>query len=166
MNAEPGTARRLVHVVPMEGLHLACRALLGIVLVVAGSLKVLDRQGMVLAIDAYDVLPTMLVEPLAILLPWAEVVLGLMLLAGIRIRVAAVGAAVLLVAFLVAMAQAAARGLAIDCGCFGGGGVGEGVGWWPIVRDVSLLASALYLGWRPRGPWQVDSLFVEGGRAR
>jgi len=59
------------------------------------------------------------------------------------------------------MAQAKARGLEIDCGCFGGGGAGEGVTWWDIARDVPILLAGIYLAVRPRGPLQLDNLFEE-----
>jgi len=47
--------------------------------------------------------------------------------------------------FVVAMAQAKARGLAIDCGCFGGNGTGTGVTWFDLIRDVPLFAAGLEL---------------------
>ena len=38
---------------------------------------------------------------------------------------------------------AKARGLAIDCGCFGGGGTGDGVTWWDIARDIPIVLAGL-----------------------
>jgi len=62
----------------------------------------------------------------------------------------------------VAMGQAKARGLQIDCGCFGGGGVGDGVSWWDIARDVVLvLAAGIYVALFPHGPWQLDNRFLD-----
>jgi uncharacterized membrane protein YphA (DoxX/SURF4 family) len=145
-------------------LHVGARLLLAGLLLWAGLEKVSDRQASILAVDAYDVLPEGVVEPVAILLPWTEVALGLLLLAGLFTRVSAGATAVLLVAFIAAMGQARARGLPIDCGCFGGGGRGDGVSWWDILRDVPLLAAAAFLVWRPRGPIQADAYFEpEGG---
>ena len=60
------------------------------------------------------------------LLPVLEVVVGLCLVLGLLTRGAAVVSALLFVAFIVGIASAWARGLQIDCGCFGGGGTTAG----------------------------------------
>lgn len=137
-------------------LTLMGRIGLGGVFLWAGLTKVTATQEMVLAVDAYDVLPEALVRPVAVGLPWLEVALGAFLVLGAFVRFSAVVSAGLLVVFLAGMVQAKARGLAIDCGCFGGGGPGEGVSWVDILRDVGFLAVAVYLVVRPRGPWSLD----------
>ncbi|HXF72553.1 MAG TPA: DoxX family protein [Actinomycetota bacterium] len=143
-------------------LHLGLRAALAGVFLWSGVAKALDRQGAVLAVDAYELLPARAVEVVAAILPWAEIGIGALLLVGLAVRPAAAGAAGLLAAFLGAMAQAKARGLRIDCGCFGGGGPGEGVRWTDLGRDALLLGSAVVLALRPRGPLRLDR-YLEGG---
>ena len=130
-----------------------------VLLLWAGFAKAFDRQGAILAVDAYDVLPRALVTPVATILPWAEIAAGLLLLAGLFVRFAGVATALLAAVFVAGMAQAKARGLAIDCGCFGGGGPGDGVSWWDIARDLPVLAAGLVLAVRPRGPLQLDLYF-------
>ncbi len=93
---------------------------------------------------------------MAAALPWIEIALGLFLLLGLFTRFAGISATVLVSAFLIALIQAKARGLQIECGCFGGGGAGSGVSWWDMIRDLPLLLSATYLALRPRGPMQFD----------
>ena len=69
--------------------------------------------------------------------------------------------ALLLVAFIVGIASAWARGLQIDCGCFGGGGFDADATAkypWEIARDVGLLLLSLWLVWRPRTRFALDSL--------
>jgi uncharacterized membrane protein YphA (DoxX/SURF4 family) len=130
----------------------AARLLLGVVFVVAGALKVPDPAAAVRAVRAYRLLPEALVGPVAFGLPVVEVAVGLALLAGVFVRGAAVASAVLLVVFLTAVAAAWARGLQIDCGCFGGGGqVAAGRTAYPgeVARDVGLLLVALALARRP-----------------
>ena len=59
----------------------------------------------------------------------------------------------LLVIFIVAVISAAARGLSIDCGCFGGGGevaAGQTAYGVEIARDLGFLMLALWLVWHPR----------------
>ena len=126
----------------------AARLLLGVVLVVAGALKLPDPAAAARAVRAYRLLPEALVEPVAFGLPVVEVAVGLALLAGVHVRTAAIAAALLMTVFLVGVTSAWARGLQIDCGCFGGGGeVAAGRTAYPgeVARDVGLLLVALAL---------------------
>jgi uncharacterized membrane protein YphA (DoxX/SURF4 family) len=129
-------------------LGTAARLLLGGVLVVAGALKLPDPAAALRAVRAYRLLPEAVAGPVAFGLPVVEIAVGLALLAGVFVRTAALAAAVLMVVFLVAVGSAWARGLQIDCGCFGGGGqVAAGRTAYPpeVARDVGLLALALAL---------------------
>jgi uncharacterized membrane protein YphA (DoxX/SURF4 family) len=143
-------------------LATAARLLLGGVFVVAGVLKVPDPAAAVRAVRAYHLLPETLVAPVAFGLPVVEIAVGLVLLAGVFVRTAAIASAVLLVVFLAAVGSAWARGLQIDCGCFGNGGqVAAGETAYPaeVLRDAALLLVALALARWPR------SRLALGGRA-
>jgi uncharacterized membrane protein YphA (DoxX/SURF4 family) len=141
--------------------RLLCRGVPAALLLWAGFAKAFDRQGSILAVGAYDVLPDGLVRIVAAVLPWFEITVGLLLVLGLFVRFAGIATAGLSAVFIVALAQAKARGLDISCGCFGGGGFGGGVTWWDILRDVPILLCGLYLAWRPRGPWQLDNRFLD-----
>jgi uncharacterized membrane protein YphA (DoxX/SURF4 family) len=134
-------------------LGTAARLLLGAVFVVAGALKVPDPAAAVRAVRAYRLLPEWLVGSVAFGMPVLEIAVGLALLAGVFVRTAAIASAVLLVVFVAAVASAWARGLQIDCGCFGGGGevaAGETAYLSEILRDLALLLVALALARWPR----------------
>ena len=103
-------------------LSTGARVVLGVVLLVAGAAKIVDPQASVAAVRAYELLPDGVATGVGWGLPFVEVALGVLLLAGIAVRPAALATAALLAVFVVAVASAAARGLSIDCGCFGGGG--------------------------------------------
>ncbi len=97
--------------------------------------------------------------PFASVLPYLEIALGLLLLVGLATRLTAVLSAVVLVAFIAGVISAAARGLSIDCGCFGGGGdvaAGQTAYVQEILRDLGFLALAGYLIIRPDTPLSVD----------
>ena len=131
----------------------AARLVLGAVLVVAGAVKVADPQASVAAVRAYQLLPAGPDTAVGWGLPFLELVLGLLLLTGIAVRPTAVATAALLAVFVAVVASAAARGLSIDCGCFGGGGPvppGQTAYAAEIVRDLALLAAALWLVARPQ----------------
>jgi uncharacterized membrane protein YphA (DoxX/SURF4 family) len=138
--------------------RLAIRAVPAVLLLWAGLSKAFDRQEGILAIDAYQVLPDAMVRIVASLLPWLEIGVGVLLILGLFVRFAGITTAVLASVFIAALVQAKARGLAIDCGCFGGGGTGDGVTWWDIARDIPIVLAGIYLARRPVGPLQLDNL--------
>jgi uncharacterized membrane protein YphA (DoxX/SURF4 family) len=136
------------------------RLVLGVVLLVAGALKVADPVASEQAVAAYELLPQALVAPVGWALPFAEVALGLLLIVGYGTRVAAFAGGVLMVLFIAAVGSAWARGLTIDCGCFGGGGQvapGETKYLQEILRDLGLLVLAAWLVRFPRSRFALDT---------
>ncbi len=140
-------------------ISLVVRLSLGGVFLTAGGLKVIDPQGSVQAVQAYQLLPRPLETLVGWGLPFLEIALGLLLVAGLFTRVVALASAALLGALLAAVISVAARGLSIDCGCFGGGGaVAEGQATYgtEIVRDLGFLVLAGWLIWQPRSQYSLD----------
>jgi uncharacterized membrane protein YphA (DoxX/SURF4 family) len=142
---------------------LAVLARLGLaaVLLISGFAKAADPRTTVVAVRAYDLLPESLVRIVAAVLPYLEIALGLLLLLGLATRLAAVLTAILFIVFIAGIISAAARGLSIDCGCFGGGGevqAGQTAYGQEILRDLAFLALAGFLVARPDTPVSVDRL--------
>ncbi|GHF16799.1 hypothetical protein GCM10017786_58420 [Amycolatopsis deserti] len=138
---------------------------LAAVWLVSGIAKISDSGQTYLAVKAYEVLPDALLHPVATALPLAELVLGAFLLLGLATRWVAIASAVLLVVFIAGVAQSWARGLTIDCGCFGGGGeVTAGQTRYPqeIARDVGFLVLACWLIVRPATRVALDG-WLRGG---
>jgi uncharacterized membrane protein YphA (DoxX/SURF4 family) len=98
------------------------RLVLAGVWVWAGVAKIGDPDASVRAVRAYEILPEAFVKPFAWGLPFVELALAVLLLLGLATRPAAWVSAGLLLVFVAGTAAAWARGLQIDCGCFGGGG--------------------------------------------
>jgi uncharacterized membrane protein YphA (DoxX/SURF4 family) len=127
---------------------LLARLILGGVLLVAGYLKAFTPDKSMMAVRAYDVLPIWLANILGIILPWLEIGAGLLLIIGVGVRYAAIFGAALMVVFIIAISQAWARGLSIDCGCFGGGGTidpSKTRYLEEILRDTGLAVLGFYL---------------------
>ena len=138
---------------------------LAAVWLVSGALKAIDLDQAVVAVRAYDVLPRAAADVVAAVLPFFEIALGLLLLLGIGTRLVAVISGGLLLVFIAGVAQAWARGLSIDCGCFGGGGaVAPGATAYleEIVRDVGFLALAAWLVVRPHTLLSMDARLTAG----
>jgi uncharacterized membrane protein YphA (DoxX/SURF4 family) len=126
----------------------------------AGAAKLMDLQASVRAVRAYDLLPAALEPLVGYGLPALEVVVGVLLLLGLLTRYAAIANAAFMLAFLVGVTSAWARGLAIDCGCFGGGGQvdpEEAEYLTVLLRDGALFLGSLYLAWWPRSRWSADA---------
>ena len=144
-----------------DHLGLLLRLVLGVVLLLAGGLKVGNPLGAARAVQAYDVLPFELARWIGYALPWVEIVVGVLLVLGLFTRVSAVIGTVLMLAFVIGIAQAWARGLSIDCGCFGGGGqvAPEQTKYGrEIARDLGLAVCGAWLAIRSRSTWSLDRL--------
>ncbi len=145
-------------------ISLLARLGLAAVWLASGWLKAADPAETVVAVRAYRLLPDELVRPVATALPWLEIALGLFLLIGLAVRLAAVASWLLLAVLVAAIGSAWARGLSIDCGCFGGGGAVAGIDGWDygreILRDAGFALLALWLTVFPRSP------FALGPRSR
>jgi len=95
-----------------------------------------------MAIDAYRLLPEWAVMTLARALPWCELALGILLLSGFWLRQAALTASLLLMVFFGVMLRSYAKGLEINCACFG---LGEAISVKTLLRDGVLVVSSVAL---------------------
>ena len=143
------------------------RLVVGGVWVVAGILKLPDPAESVRAVRAYQLLPESVVPLIGHGLPVLEILVGVCLLTGLLTRLTASLSVLMLTAFVVGIASAWARGLQIDCGCFGGGAgptVNASAAYpWDIARDLGLLILSGGLVWRPRTPYAVDGWLLPAG---
>lgn len=140
---------------------LLARLALGGVLLVAGLLKVGDPTGSIQSVVAYRLFDYSVAEMIGLMLPVVEIGLGALLILGLLTRAAAAAGAVLMLVFIAGIISAWARGLAIDCGCFGSGGPVDPseTAYLPeILRDAALFAAGAWLVVRPRSLLAVDSL--------
>lgn len=144
-------------------LSLVVRLALAGVWIYATSFKLTDPQAFIRAIRAYRLVPEATVVPIGYGVPVFEVVVGLFFLIGLSIRAAAVISLVRLVIFTAAIVSAWARGLQIDCGCFGGGGfAASGTHYLQdVIRNAVLVVMTAFLVWRPRSPFAVDNFLRE-----
>lgn len=142
---------------------LLARQILGWVLFIAGLIKITNIYGTGVNIRAYrlPLLTYEFTEFLAWAMPLFEIVVGLMLICGAFTRIAAALGTVTMLVFVAAIASVWARGISIDCGCFGVGGDIETFNpwtyFWDIVRDIALAACGVWLLFFRRTPWSVDN---------
>jgi len=144
---------------PARLFYHVVRLALGAVFIYASIDKIRHPAAFAEAIANYRILPDVLVNPTALVLPWLELVIGALLVCGTWMPGAVVLAAGLLTAFEGAFIFNILRGLNVYCGCFATSGeVLHGNAWY-LARDTFFLAAALYLlAALPR--------FTEGGRRK
>jgi putative oxidoreductase len=117
------------------------RLTIGVVFLYAAYTKLRDAL-FAMSVDSYKILPEWAVLVVARALPWFELALGVVLMSGVALRHASLVAAGLLGVFFTLMIVSYARGLTIDCGCFG---PGEALGPKTLLRDGTLLSLAIVL---------------------
>ena len=91
---------------------------LGVIFVVAALPKIVDPPSFAHMIYNYKLIPWALVKPMALVMPWIELLCGLALILGIWKETARTIIAALLLTFIIAISINLLRGNAIDCGCF------------------------------------------------
>jgi uncharacterized membrane protein YphA (DoxX/SURF4 family) len=127
----------------LRAVMLVLRIALGAVFVYAAWTKLRTPWELfAMSIDSYQLLPPKAVELVARTLPWFELAVGLLLIAGFWLRSAAAATALLLAVFFGLMVRAYAKGMEINCGCFGANDI---ISWKTLLRDGSMLAAALAL---------------------
>lgn len=127
-------------VLSSKWLIICCRVILGSVFIYAAIGKILDPKEFADSVAAFHILPVTSVNVFAIVLPWVELIAGLLLLLGLFVRSSALLLLLMNIVFMFAVGSAMARGLDIDCGCFTLSNEHDRVGWSIIARDAVLLA--------------------------
>ena len=128
------------------------RLLVGGAFVLAGGLKITDPAKFAGDVGNYRVVPHELINLVAILMPWIEVVAGAFVLAGVWLRASALVIVSLTAMFFVLIVSALVRGLNIECGCFGTIG-GKHIGLFNLAIDSTLFLLASLLAKRTQqGP--------------
>jgi uncharacterized membrane protein YphA (DoxX/SURF4 family) len=120
----------------------AAQILIGLVFIAAALPKIGDPESFASAVHNYRLLPMVLENLVAITLPWIELVAGLALILGLRARAGGLIASLMMVVFTIAVAVSLARGLDVECGCFGTGDASR-IGLRKLVENVLLLVLSL-----------------------
>ena len=123
------------------------RIILGFLFLYASLDKIIYPSKFAEIIYNYRVLPVELVNICAILVPWIEVIIGVMLLIGIWVDASAFMLSSITFVFTFLIISAIFRGLNIECGCFSLDSEGSLVSWKRVIEDIFILIGGLYLVW-------------------
>jgi putative oxidoreductase len=123
-----------------DAFGVAARGVLAVTFIWACVHKIADPYGFGLQVATYQILPLSLVNLQAIILPWVELVTGVLLIAGLLTRGAALVTCGMNAMFIVAIGMALAADLQLQCGCFASAEASHEMDSSLIVRDSVLLA--------------------------
>ena len=131
----------------MSAVSLGLRTVIGCLLMVAGVAKLGGATETAGTLAQYGVLPSSLRPTVARLLPVAEIVLAVTLLAGFEVAVTGVCTGTLFLGFAATMSRSLARGDVFDCGC--GLGRSSPISWTRVLLDVVLAGTCLLVALSP-----------------
>ncbi|MEW6368243.1 MAG: MauE/DoxX family redox-associated membrane protein [Acidobacteriota bacterium] len=142
---------------PWMCLTLVCRLLLGGVFIYACIDKIQHPDLFAEAVHNYKILPIALENILALTLPWVELGMGAMIIAGVMTRSAALAITFLLAVFTVAIGISLWRGIDITCGCFSLTAHSRRLSWTTLSVDAALLVPCALLLYDPRSALSADA---------
>jgi len=144
-------------------LQLPLRVGLGGVFAFAAYNKIGGVQSFANAIKGFEIVDAdkygYLIVSAAYLMPWVEMIAGVMLVLGLWSRASAAAIWILLVAFIAALIHVITdESIGADCSCFGDMNLicDSTVGWCQVIRNLVLLVPTSYLVWRQGGILALD----------
>jgi uncharacterized membrane protein YphA (DoxX/SURF4 family) len=132
-----------------RGLLIAGRLILAGIFLYAGYEKFREPWlQFAIAVDSFKAVPDSWIEPIARTLPVGEILLGIALVSSVLARWFSLIATLLLTLFLSVGIRAYAKGLQVDCGCFGSG-KSDGIDamWFAEHGAMVALALAVTVGY-------------------
>ena len=144
-----GAVNPIARFLTSPGVVRLCRIAVGLVMLAAALGKIGDTTAFASQIHHYRLIPAGADNLLAMTLPWVELLAGLALVLGVRARSGAWLAAAMMVGFTLAVSLAVARGLDIECGCFGTLDATR-VGGTKLLENLALTGVAIVASLRAR----------------
>lgn len=123
---------------------LVIRFIIGSFFIYFATDKISDPESFALSIENYRFFPVFVINIIALTLPWIEVITGILLLLGVKVRENSFIINTLLVCFNLIIIIALLRGLDIDCGCFGSAHT-QKIGLMKLTENFLLLFSGILL---------------------
>ncbi len=139
----------------VNALVLVVRVALGAILIVAGFSKVGHAAEFAAQIAAFRLLPQGIIGPMAVELPFLEILVGIFLVLGLFARIAGWIGVVMFAAFDGAIASAVVRGMTVSCGCFGPNDKTVTT-WAEVARDAVFVVLAVFVALRAPGMLALD----------
>jgi uncharacterized membrane protein YphA (DoxX/SURF4 family) len=134
----------------MPALAQASRIALVLIFVAAAPHKIMDPAQFAQNVAGYQVLPDLFVNVTALVLPWLEMLVAILLLCRTWTGPALFLANAMFAVFLGVIVSAHLRGLDVDCGCFSNSAASTASMTWYMTRDAAFLILGGLAAWLHR----------------
>ncbi len=152
---EQDIKNQFLKVISSPYLTTIMRIMVGLVFIYASLDKIANPAYFAGTIQNYQILPDLLINLAAIILPWLELICGILLTSGLWHQSAAIIVSALTMIFILAIGSVIFRGLDIECGCFGSG---SSANWGRIIEDIFLLAFSLQIVIYPSSKFSLENI--------
>lgn len=132
-------------IIDNDFLTLLIRLVVGIIFIYASYYKIIDPQSFAKSIWYYHLIPGSLINIIAIVLPWVELLAGIGLIIGVNYKGSVALVNLMTFVFIIALLSAIIRGVSIDCGCFKAAAVSSESAWNTLKYDIGLIILTIYL---------------------
>ncbi len=133
------------------------RVVVGVTFIYASLYKINDPADFAKSIYYYHLVPGDLINLMALILPWIELLCGLALILGLFYNGAVVLANVMIFTFIFALSTAIARGIDVECGCFKAAKASTDAAWDALALDSVLILFTLQLLFSRSKRWMLSS---------
>ena len=121
------------------------RWILGSIFIYASWDKLQHPADFAQAVYNYQILPEIGINLFAIILPWMELICGILLVIGLYRKGSILLLNMLLITFFVAMTINLFRGLEIGCGCFSVSNTEDKISISYLLRDLVMISMGFYI---------------------
>lgn len=132
---------------------LIARLVIGVVFIMFGMDKISAPKDFAMSIMKYEMMPVAFVNVFALILAWLEVIVGICMVLGVRIKANALIIGALNVMFMTAISYALIAGLNINCGCSANS---KPISFYKLIEDGIYLALAVLVYMFPRREFTLE----------
>ena len=143
-NCGPKPNQQKLHATLDRWIMIGLRILVGGVFIYAALPKIFEPEAFAKTVYNYQILPEILINPVAIVLPWVELFTGAFIILGIWLQGALIIYNLLMITFIGILLFNTARGLNIHCGCFSQES-GDIINIGTVIRDSLIFIPSAFL---------------------
>lgn len=145
-------------------LQFLVRFALGFLFIAVSIGKVASPGSFANEIGNYLIFPEFSLNIIALIMAWFELLIGFLLITGIRVKANALLVSILMIIFNVLVLSAMIRGLDINCGCYSNIGA-QKVGWTKIMENTATLLLSAFLFFTKTNKYSLESLALNDAKA-
>jgi len=136
---------RMRRIVDNDYLTILSRLVIGAILIYACFYKIIDPGQFAKSIWYYHMVPGNLINLMALVLPWLELLCGVGLILGVLYRGSVLLTNLMTIMFIAALGYTIAAGLDIDCGCFKAAQSATDSAWRALLFDLVMMVFTIQL---------------------